>query len=181
MTGFFSSGLQPCKVCKEKTSIANLSSFFLWMCYLSHGNVYLGFVLLKVNSKEDSEDVCGMISVQPAICGLFSSSVEEIPEGGTWQTMLKRAAYTIKAEDYPKGVFLTFLKLKDDETCGNDNKIAVMSHKSFEYQITDLVTGSLDVAVEIAVTVLLVFCTSGAFFIIAFCYLRKTHQPKDVK
>ena len=151
------------------------------MCYLSHGNVYLGFVLLKVNSKEDSEDVCGMISVQPAICGLFSSSVKEIPEGGTWQTMLKRAAYTIKAEDYPKGVFLTFLKLKDDEACGNDNKIAVMSHKSFEYQITDLVTGSLDVAVEIALTIISILGTSGALFIIAFCYFNKKDQSHDVK
>ena len=122
-----------------------------------------------------------MVSVQPAVCGSFSSSVEQIPERGTWQTMLKHAAYTIRAKDYPKGFFLTFLKLKDGETCGNNNKTAVMSRKSFEYQITDLVTGSLDVAVEIAVTCLLVFCTSGAFFIIAFCYLRKKHHPNYVK
>ena len=44
---------------------------------------------------------CGMVSIQPAVCGLFSSSAEEIPNVGNWQTMLKLAAYTIKAEDHP--------------------------------------------------------------------------------
>ena len=122
-----------------------------------------------------------MVSVQPAVFGLFSSSAEEISEVGTWQTMLKLAAFTIKAEDYPRGFFLTFLTLKDDEKCSNVNKTTVMRHKSFEYQITNFVTGSLDVAVEIAITFILVLGTSGAFFILAFCYFHKKHQPNDDK
>ena len=151
------------------------------MCYLTYTNINLGFVQLKVNSTEDSEDICGMVSVQPAVCGLFSSSVEEIPNVGTWQTMLKLAAYTIKAEDYPNGLFLTFLTLKDDEKCGNDTKPTGIRHKSFEYKITNFVTGSLDAAVEIALTFILVLGTSGALFIIAFCYFHKKQQPNDSK
>ena len=120
-----------------------------------------------------------MVSVQPAVCGSFSSSAEEITNVGNWQTMLKLAAYTIKAEDYPEGLFLTFLTLKDDETCGNDNIPNGIRHKSFEYQITNYVT-SLDVAVEIALTFILVLGTSGALFVIAFCYFHKTRQQKDV-
>ena len=151
------------------------------MCNLTHSNFYLGFVQLKVNSKEDSEDICGMVSVQHAVCGLFSSSAEEITNVGNWQTMLKLAAYTIKAEDYPEGLFLTFLTLKDDETCGNDNIPTGIRHKSFEYQITNFVTGSLDVAVEIALTFISILGTSGALFIIAFCYYNKKDQSHDVK
>jgi len=143
-----------------------------------------GFVQLKVNSKEDSEDICGMVSVQPAVCDLFSSSAEEIPNVVNWQTMLKLAAYTIKAEDYPKGLFLTFLTLEDNKKCSNDiNKIKPtgIRGKSFEYQIKNFVTGSLGVGVEIALTLILVLGTSGALFIIAFCYIRKKQQPNDVK
>jgi hypothetical protein len=120
-----------------------------------------------------------MVSVQPAVCELFSSSAEEIPSVGSWQTMLKLAAYTIKAEDYLDGFFVTFLTLKDDGMCGNDTKPTVIRHKSFEYQITNYVT-SLDVAVEIALTFILVLGTSGALFMIAFCYFHKTNQQKDV-
>ena len=145
--------------------------------YLKHSNIYVGFVQLKVNSKED---VCGMVSVQSAVCELFSSSAEEIPNVGSWQTMLKLAAYTIKAEDYPDGFFVTFLTLKDDEMCGNDTKPTVIRHKSFEYLITNYVT-SLDVAVEIALTFILVLGTSEALFMIAFCYFHKTRQQKDVE
>ena len=125
-----------------------------------------------------------MVSVQPAVCDLFSSSAEEIPNVVNWQTMLKLAAYTIKAEDYPKGLFLTFLTLEDNKKCSNDiNKIKPtgIRGKSFEYQIKNFVTGSLGVGVEIALTLILVLGTSGALFIIAFCYIRKKQQPNDVK
>ena len=121
-----------------------------------------------------------MVSIQSAVCGLFSSSAEEIQNVGSWQTMLKLAAYTIKSENYPDGFFVTFLTLKDDKMCGNDTKPTVIRHKSFEYQITNYVT-SLDVAVEIALTFILVLGTSGALFIIAFCYFHKKQQPNDGK
>jgi hypothetical protein len=151
------------------------------MCYFTQSNFYLGFVQLKVNSKEDSKDICGMVSVQNATCGSFLSSAEEIPTVGNWQTMLKLAAFTIKAEDYPKGLFLTFLTLEDNKKCGNDTKPIGIRSKSFEYQIKNFVTGRLGVAVEIALTFILVLGTSGALFITAFCYFHKKQQPYDVK
>jgi hypothetical protein len=154
------------------------------MCYFTQSNFYLGFVLLKVNSIENSEDICGMVSVQPAVCGLFSSSAEEIPNVGNgtkWQTMLKLAAFTIKAEDYPEGLFLTFLTLEDNKKCSNDIKPTGIRRKSFEYQIKNFVTGRLGVAVEIALTFILVLGTSGALLITAFCYFHKKQQPNDVK
>ena len=70
----------------------------------------LGFIQLRVKSKEDS--VCGLVSIQPPICPI-SYSGDDIAKR-SWQTMLSIAAYTIKAEDYPDGFFVSFMTLKGE-------------------------------------------------------------------
>ena len=67
-----------------------------------------GLVQIKVTSEQDS---CGLVSVQPMMCPVAGTAAD-IYGSGSWQSMLKLAAFTVHADDYPEGFFLSFLTLE---------------------------------------------------------------------
>ena len=67
-----------------------------------------GLVQIKVTSEQDS---CALVSVQPMQCPV-AGTAEDVYGSGSWQSMLKLAAFTVHADDYPDGFFLSFMTLK---------------------------------------------------------------------
>lgn len=92
--------------------------------------------------------------------------------------MLRLGAFSILAEDYPAGFFITFNTEFDDRLCGNNLQNNAPRIKSFEYIISNEAT-SKDIIESIILTFVVFIGFSMIILMVAYCYAYSKNKVTE--
>ncbi len=139
-------------------------------------------VTIQVRS---NDNVCGLVSVQPASCPIADGSDTIRKSGSSWQTMLGLANFNvdIRHDNFfiskEKGFFIVFIALPSDQECGNQTLPTSSRSKTLTYTITNDIS-TKRIALEAVLTALVMAFICIGTFIIAYCY-ENFNSKKNAK